>query len=45
MDRGRAQGGARHEARSNFTLKLSAPGFGPGLKPLVQMQFGGRHAA
>jgi len=26
-------------------VKLTAPGFGPGLKPLVHLQFGRRHAA
>jgi len=30
---------------ANFTLKLSRPAFGPGLKPLRQLVFGGRQAA
>src|SRR5690349_3506010 len=34
-----------NKRRANSTLKLTAPAFGTGLKPLVQLQFGRRHAA
>jgi hypothetical protein len=30
--------------RPNYTLNLSRPGFGPGLKPLVRSQASRRHA-